>query len=178
MRYVVVLLALALGGCSAPLKPVSYTQPVAVRSDLRAAVVLVSGAVRGGSGTTLIPAGTIFVPISTGPNPRLQFNTEDQKTFMASFRGELERLKLVRETIDAAPGSTADIGIQIIFAQTFHQPEPQTYVLDVVMEIVGGRTPFLKQYRVVSSEGDSFWQKMNTNAGEAKAAYVTTVKKL
>lgn len=158
-----------LSACTAPLKPVSFNEPVAATSNLRAAVALASGPVRGSSATSLVPAGNILIPIAAGPNPKLQFNTEDQRTFVASFRSELERLKLVAQAADASTVSSADIGIQLIFAQTFHNPETQVYVLDVVMEIVGGAKPFIKQYRVISSEGDSWWQRMNTNAAEGKA---------
>jgi hypothetical protein len=169
MRKLSIFLSLVLAACAAPLKPVSYDQPVAVTSDLSAAVALQAGVVRGSSGTGIVPAGTLFVPIATGPTPHLHFNTEDQRAFVASFRGELARLKLVREAIDASAGSNADIGIQLIFAQTFHNPNGHVYMLDVVMEIIGGKTSFLRQYKVVSNEGDSFWQRMNTNAAEGKA---------
>lgn len=129
-----IALALMLAGCAAPLKPVSFDEPVAVTSDLRVAVALVSGAVRGASGTSLVPAGNILVPLSTGPTPHLQFNAEDQRAFVASLRGELQRLKLVREAVDVASAGNVDFGIQLIFAQTFHNPNGHVYVLDVAME--------------------------------------------
>jgi hypothetical protein len=78
------------------------------------AVALVSGAVRGASGTSLVPAGNILVPLSTGPNPQLQFNAGDQRAFVASFRAELQRLKLVREAADVSSAAAADLGIQLI----------------------------------------------------------------
>jgi hypothetical protein len=168
-----VVFVLLISACTAPLKPVSFSEPVAVSSDLRVAVLLVSGAVRGARDTMLVPAGAILVPVATGPNPELQFNAQDQRTFVASFRSELERLKLVGTTTDATPGTRADLGIQLIFAQTLHNPNGHVYVLDVVMEIVGGAKPFMKQYRVVSSEGDSWWQRMNTDASEGKAKAAT-----
>lgn len=173
----VIALVLALAACTS-LAPVSYNEPVAVKSDLRAAVALVSGAVRGAKGTTVAPAGNIFVPLAIGPMPHLQFNLEDQRTFVASFRSELQRLNVVGEALDAAAVQRADLGIQIIFAQTQHNPEGQTYVLDVVMEIIGGERPFLRQYRIVSSEGDSLWQRMNTNAAEGKSKAAAKLMKL
>jgi hypothetical protein len=172
-----IALALMLAGCAAPLKPVSFNEPVAVTSDLGVAVALVSGAVRGASGTSLVPAGSILVPLSTGPNPQLQFNADDQRAFVASFRSELQRVKLVREAVDVSSATSADFGIQLIFAQTLHNPNGHLYMLDVVMEIVGGNKPFLKQYRVVSSEGDSVWQKMSTSASEGKAKAATKLMK-
>lgn len=50
-------------------------------------------------------------------------------------------------------------------------------MLDVVMEIVGGAKPFMKQHRVVSSDGDSLWQTLNTNASEGKAKAATKLMK-
>lgn len=60
----------------------------------------------------------------------------------------------------------------MIFSQTFHTLEYQEYTLDVVMEIAGGRVPFMRQYQVVSSEKDSLWTKLNTTAFEGKAKAV------
>lgn len=168
MKRIAIALGLLLGACTT-LEPVTFDQPVAVQSELRAAVALVSGPVRGSRSSAVVPAGTILVPLAIGPMPHLQFNLDDQRTFVTSFRRELERLKVVAEAGDVASVTKADLGIQLIFAQTQHNQESHTYVLDVVMEIVGGARPFLKQYRVVSSEGDSAWTRMNTNAAEGKA---------
>ena len=176
--WLAIALALLLAACAAPLKPVSYDRPVAVSSQARVVVALQSGAVRGGTGTTLVPAGTIIIPVTVGSNPQLQFHAEDQRTFVASFRNELERLKVVREAVDVSTATSADFGIQIIFAQTMHNPNGHVYQLDVVMEIVGGEKPFLKQYRVVSSDGDSYWQRMNTNASEGKSKAATKLIRL
>jgi hypothetical protein len=168
MKRLVLAFALLLGACNTP-EPVVFNQPVPVSSELRAAVALVSGPVRGGKGTSAVPPGTILVPLSIGPTPNTQFNLGDQRAFVATFRHELERLKLVVEARDVAEVSKADLGIQLIFAQTQYNAEAHTYVLDVAMEIVGGPKPFLKQYRVISSEGDSAWKRLNTNATEGKA---------
>jgi hypothetical protein len=178
MKKWTILAVLLLVACTAPLKPVTIDQPVGAISQAKVAVALRTGAVRGATGTALLPAGNILIPIATGPNPQLQFNAADQRAFAESFRSELERLKVVREALDVASATTADYGIQLIFAQTIHNPQGQVYMLDVVMEIVGGKQPFLKQYRVVSSEGDSFWQRMNTNAAEGKTKAATKLMKL
>jgi hypothetical protein len=161
-------LTMFLVACTTP-EPVTFDQPVAVKSELRAAVALVSGPVRGARGTSAVPAGTILVPLSIGPTPNTQFNVGDQRAFVATFRQELERLKVVAEARDVAEVSSADLGIQLIFAQTQYNDDAHTYVLDVAMEIVGGAKPFLKQYRVISSEGDSAWERLKTNATEGKA---------
>ena len=164
-----IFLILFLGACTTTPEPVVFDQPVAVKSELRAAVALVSGPVRGAKGTAAIPPGTILVPLSIGPTPNTQFNVGDQRTFVATFREELVRLGVVAEARDVADVTRADLGIQLIFAQTQYNAEAHTYVLDVAMEIVGGPKPFLRQYRVISSEGDSTWKRLNTDATEGKA---------
>jgi len=177
MKRLVLAFGVLLGACTTP-EPVVFNQPVPVTSELRAAVALVSGPVRGAKGTSAIPAGTILVPLSIGPTPNTQFNVGDQRTFVATFRHELERLKVVAEARDVADVPGADLGIQLIFAQTQYNEEAHTYVLDVAMEIVGGAKPFLKQYRVISSEGDSTWERLKTNATEGKAKAAARLLKL
>ena len=76
------------------------------------------GILRGAKGTAAIPPGTILVPLAIGPTPNTQFNLGDQRAFMATFRQELARLGLVAEARDVADVTSADIGIQLIFAQT------------------------------------------------------------
>jgi hypothetical protein len=173
-----ILLILFLGACTTTPAPVLFDEPLAVKSELRAAVALVSGPVRGANGTAAIPPGTILVPLAIGPTPNTQFNVGDQRAFIATFRQELERLGLVAEALDLAQATSADLGIQLIFAQTQYNEDAHTYVLDVAMEIVGGRKPLLKQYRVISSEGDSTWTRLNTNATEGKAKAAARLLKL
>ena len=169
MKKSMILLAGLLVACTAPLKPVTVEQPVTVTSQAKVALALQTGAVRGGTGTMIVPAGSLIIPVAVGSNPRLQFHEEDQRIFVTSLRSELVRLRVVGQALDVAEAKSADFGIQLIFAQTQHNPSGHVYVLDVVMEIVGGEKPFLKQYRVVSSDGDSFWQRASTNASEGKA---------
>jgi hypothetical protein len=166
-----ILLALLLGGCATPhipLSRVAFDQAVSVTSEKTAKVWLVPGDVSGSGGLTLVPAGSIALPIPTGPQPHLQFNVEDQRIFVDSFKNELQRLKLFRTALDGDSPESADIGIKLRFTRTYHNRGMQEYTLDVVMEIAGGKKPFLKQYHVISSEYDSWWEKMNTNASEGK----------
>ena len=126
------------------------------------------GAVRGASGSYMMPVGGIFIPMSTGPIPALQFNSEDQQAFAESLRAELVRLGVLKAA-SADLAASKDLKIQVIFAQTYHNPSFQEYTLDVVAEMTGGKEPLLRQYRVISSERDSTWEKWNTNAHEGKA---------
>lgn len=163
------IVALALGGCATPipLNNLTYPGAVTVKTSKSAEVKVVTGAVRGGSGTTMLPAGGILVPISSGPIPKLQFNSVDQEEFGESLRAELVRLGMTRAASSKNPD--ADIAIAVLFAQTYHNPSLQVYTLDVVVQITGGDQPAVHQYRVISNEGDSFWEKMNTDAYEGKA---------
>jgi hypothetical protein len=172
-HLLIVTASLALVGCATPipLDGIQYPGTVATSSDLAAKVNVVTGAVHGSSSSTLVPIGSIFVPISSGPVPELQFHAEDQRAFGQSLRAELSRLRLFK-TATTASDSPADVTINVLFAQTFHNINMQIYTLDVAMEILGGPKPFLKQYRVISSEKDSTWEKWNTNAYEGKAKAV------
>ena len=168
-----ILAITVLAGCatpSIPLKPSSYDKGVTTTSNLTAKVIHLSGVVSGASDMSMVPIGSgMFLPISSGPHPHLQFNDEDQRIFLTAFRQELERLHLVKSAI-ADPKQTADIEIKVMFAQTFHNPIHQEYILDVGMQITysAGKT-FTNRYRIISNEGDSWFEKMNTNASEGKA---------
>lgn len=172
-RKLVVLVAVStvLAGCatSVPLKPSGYDREVTVHSDLAVRVVHLSGVIGGSGSTSIVPiGGGLFVPMSSGPYPHLQFNEEDQRIFLGAFRGELERLHLFKNTTDD-PKLPVDAEIKVLFAQTFHNPNHQQYVLDVAMQITSGGKNFSNRYRVISDEGASWWEKMNTNASEGKA---------
>lgn len=80
---IVVLAALLLIGCATPipLNNISYSGKVSVSSGRTATVNIISGAVYGSGSSTFMPVGKIFVPISSGPVPRLQFRAEDQRAF-------------------------------------------------------------------------------------------------
>ena len=173
-RICLAVAAVALAGCATPipLNNVQYAGQVSASSDLSAKVNVVSGAVRGSSASTLIPIGTTFVPMSSGPVPHLQFHAEDQQAFGESLRAELVRLRLFKSTVDSKGEQPVDVTINVLFAQTFHNINMQIYTLDVVMELLSGSKPFVKQYRVISSEKDSTWEKWNTNAYEGKAKAV------
>lgn len=170
IAFILVLVSAVLAGCATPipLNSLKYEQETSIKSSNEATVVVISGAVRGATGSYLVPAGGIFIPVSTGPNPALQFNNVDQNAFGESLRAELVRLGIVKSASADSAGDK-DLKIQVVFAQTYHNPNFQRYTLDVVAEMTGGKEPALRQYRVISSEKDSTWEKWNTNAYEGKA---------
>lgn len=168
-----ILVTCLLGGCATPipLNTLRYEQQTAVTSTKDATVVVVSGAVSGGSSSYLMPVGTIFIPMYTRPSPEAMFNSDDQQAFGEALRTELVRLGVLK-TASTDTSATTDLKIQVIFAQTYHNPGIHEYTLDVVAELTGGREPLLRQYHIVSTEKDSIWEKMNTNGyqGKVKAA--------
>lgn len=180
MRVLSVLVlagAALLSACATPipLNNIAYSGTVGIATSKTAKVTVVTGATRGSRESMLIPIGTVFMPIASGPVPKLMFHAEDQQAFGDSLKTELARLGLVRKALDATASSDADLSIAIYFAQTYHNSYQQEYVLDVAMELTGGPASFLRQYRVISSEKDSTLEKWNTNAYEAK---VKGVKRL
>lgn len=164
----------AFTGCATPIpfNTVTLGGEPTVTSSKQATLTHVSGAVRGSSGSTLIPVGTIFVPVSTGPVPHLQFHSQDQSEFVDVLRSELLRLKVFQTINLGESQATSDFKITILFAQTYHQIHYQEYTLDVAMNIEGGSTPFLKKYRVNSNEKSTMWERWTTNAYEGKALAV------
>jgi hypothetical protein len=182
MRQIILLTALAtflLVGCATPvpLDVLKYERGIVVGSSKEATVVVVSGPAQGAAGSGFMPAGGIFIPISIGPDPKLQFNAEDQQAFAQSLRTELVRNGVLK--VASADEATArDLKVRIFFAQTHHNPTFQEYVLEVVAEMTGGKEPALRHYRIVSSQQDTTWEKWNTNAyqGKAKAAQLLMEK--
>lgn len=173
LAFAVALLAALLTGCATPipLDTVRYEHKTSVASDKDASVVIVSGVVSGSSATTMVPIGAIFVPLSTGPNPGLQFNVNDQRAFGESLRKELVRLGIVKSASDFS-AQPKDLKVQVNFVQTYHNPNLQQYSLDVTAELTGGKAPMIQQYRVLSSEKDTFWERTNTTAYQGKAKAV------
>lgn len=169
--YVIVFLALITTGCVTPiaLDNVEYTGATYVSSSKTAKVELITGAVRGSSSSGLLSVGNnIYVNVSIGSSPELQFGDQDQEAFAESLRKELVRLGLVASIVDASSASQSDLKITLFFFQTHHQPDLQVYTLDLAMEIVGDNEPFIKKYRAISNEKDTLWQKINTNAYQGK----------
>ena len=116
--------------------------------------------------------GKTFTPISFGKYPDLQFNARDQRAFGVSLSDELVRLGLFKVAFDPLTGRRADVRINMLFALTDHSSSFQQYSLLVAMEITDGVAPVVKEYRIVSNEKDSLWEKMHTTGFQGKAKAV------
>ena len=172
-KPVALILVLAfVAGCGpVPLVPVTYEKEAVVISDLAAYLELNTGTSVGHSSTMVVPSGGIFVPVSTGPTPHLQFGADDQATFVESLKSEMKRLGIVRELAGAASPETLSVGVN--FVHTEHFPTYQQYKLTVSLLVFLGEHVVTNRYEVLSSEGDSTWEKWNTNASKGKEKAAT-----
>ena len=171
------LFSVALVGCvtlptPTPLTNIAYSGTVTASSSKSVEVVILTGQISGSSSSTLIPTGKTFASISLGTYPDLQFTARDQREFGVSLSHELVRLGLFKVALDPLTERRADVRINVLFALTDHSSGFQQYSLLVAMEITDGVAPVVKEYRIVSNEKDSLWEKMNTNAFQGKAKAV------
>lgn len=165
-KTVFLILALLLGGCTAPLTKVTYESPVSVGQSFPVKVDLNSGAVTGYSTSSMIYAGGIFVPVSGGPAPQLHFGVEDQNVFIDSLKAELLRYKIAETIIENIEDST--LYLIVNFVQTEHFPNYQEYKITASLHMELGDRKADEVYYILSSEGDGWWEKMNTNASQGK----------
>ena len=159
------------------LQPLIYTGPFAVGSDLDANLRVTKGNITGESLRMTVPVGGLFVDIPGGHDPKLDFNVNDELTFSQSFRDELvrhhmfKRVDLIPLEVPSAPDarSSPPVQITLTFASSYHHGN--NFHLTVTLNIEGGKE-FTKRYEIHSSEGDTGWERANTDnfAGKAKAA--------
>lgn len=175
-RIAVILLVAIFSGCAgkAPLESVS------IKPKKTATVELQTGMATGSGGSRVMIEGQgFFVPVTTGPVLHLQFNEEDQLKFIELLEAELNSTGLLNvikssNALKVAP----EVKISILFAQTHHNPHYQEYTLDVAMRIEEDGKSFTNKYHVISSEGDSWWTKMNTSAAQGKSKATTKLIKM
>jgi len=167
-RIVLVLFIATVSGCATPrLAPIEYGGAVAHKSELAAHVQANTGKVTGYSSSTMIYAGGgIFVPITTGPVPELQFGEEDQEVFLESLKTELVRHGIVKSVSENDEGKVLEVTLD--FVQTEHFPKFQEYKITALLLLKFGETMRDKRYSILSSEGDTAWSKFNTSASEGK----------
>ena len=105
------------------------------------------------------------MPMALGPYPHLMFTEEDQRIFADSLRRELGRLGILRV---ASPSEATPLKIEVVFVHTEHKYDFNDYILDVDVLFQSDGKEEKKSYRVVSSEGDSWFARMNTRPSEGK----------
>jgi hypothetical protein len=149
--------AIVLAGCATDpaLVRVSYDGQVAHTSGRTASIQLTTGTVERLRGTAL-------------SDPRFDFTYDDQRTFVASLRDEINRVKLLRVgPVGESPPAGTDVAIEIVFQRTRHLD--QYYFLDAVMLLQSGERKLVRRYQVSSADGESTWTRLNTNIPQGKA---------
>lgn len=160
-----------LTGCgSAKLSAVRYEDTSTVTSSLPTRIELRTGSVTGRPNSTTVYAGGIFIPLSVASTPEVQFGPEDQVTFVKSLAGELRRHRILLPIEEEFGEST--LSLVVDFQRTEHFPAFQEYRVQAQLHMACGELKEVREYHVFSSEGDSTWTKMGTDAatGKAKAA--------
>jgi hypothetical protein len=167
-RLLTAISVLFLSACAAPipLDNIAFPGKTTIKSSKEARVTVASSGVGGSRGTRIMPIAGTFVAMPTG-SAAMPFNDKHQQEFGKSLRTELVRLGIVKSTTVDQDVAT-DFAVHVYFARSTLNVDFQEYTLDVVLNISGGEKPFQKQYRIVSSEKDSLWEKMNTNGAEAR----------
>lgn len=179
-KFLLMVLILPLGCATlAPLPPITYLKPVSITSEKTIQIKLLSGNIGGNADTysySLTSVNwdyteTTTHTVSTMPTS-VHFDSEDQKMFVKSLGNELIRLKMAHAVTESSTATNNDISLIISFISTWHRPDYQGYILDVKMDISGGGRKSTNSYHIISNEGDSFFEKIFTDAiqGKTKAA--------
>ena len=147
---------------SRDLVPVSYDGAGIRTSERSGSLHMTTGRVE----QDYAPGQIAQVPV----NPKVLFNLDDQRVFAESLKSELNRLKVLRVgEISWQKVEPAEVTVEIVFQRTVVFPVAVRYILDVAMRLKAGERSFSRRYWVVSSEGESTWTNLNTDAGKGKA---------
>jgi hypothetical protein len=160
-------LALVLAACVNPaLVPVKYDSAVTRTSEKSGSLHMTTGSVE----SDYAPGQIAQVRV----NPKVLFNLDDQRAFAESLKNELNRSRLLRVTdISWQQVEPADVTVEIVFQRTIVFPVAVRYLLDVAMRLKSGERSFSRRYFVSSSEGESTWTNLNTDAAKGKALAAT-----
>ncbi len=172
-RLLISLVVVLLSGCVVapiPIDNLTYKGAAQVKTDRTARIAIVSSGAGDSTSTYLMPAGGALIPMTkkSGESP---FGTQEQQGFAQSLAKELVRLGIVKSTTSDASQVT-DMVVAIHIDRAMRSGDIVEYKLDMTMDITGAKTPFQRKYKVVSSEKDSLWVKMNTNGAQAREKLV------
>jgi hypothetical protein len=171
--FVLATIVVLVGGCGVThdLVPVTYEGEAVTQSDLAAVVYLNTGQVAGHSASPYVFEDGVYVPKSKGYFP---FDAEDQATFVESLKSELRRLGIVGSIVDAPADDTAKIVVDFVRTKHYGASEihdhynHHKYELKVGMLMAYRDREAIRDYEIVSSEGDSYREKWNTSPSEGK----------
>jgi hypothetical protein len=170
-------LALALGGCVSspkpiPLNNIAFAGTTTASSSKSARIQVFSGSIQGQGVSVYVPIGKIVLPLQRDASREFQFHEQDQRDFAESLSKELVRVGLLKSVSLDDSSISSDINIKITFVSTYHYEGMQRYILDVGMELVSGASTVQHHYKISSDEGETFWERSNTNGSEAKVKAV------
>lgn len=159
-----------LSGCAIapiPFDNLTYREKSVVRSNLSATVEIEGTGIGGSLSSYLMPVGGAFIAMPNRSD-RSVFVPSDQAQFLKSLQKELVRLGIFRSA-DVPPAIESDVKVKVVIDRAFLKGDVVEYILDMTMFLSGKTaTSFRRSYRVVSTEKDSLWEKLNTNGAEAK----------
>jgi hypothetical protein len=162
-----VAIAFTLSACTIariPVDSLNYQGTAAVKSMKTASVTVRSSGIGSRQQTTMMPVGGIQIP-TTQKSAGEAFNAQDQQEFEQSLKKELVRLGIFSSATMEA--SAADIGVLVNINYSTSKTDFVEYTLNLTLTLTGGKAPFQKTYVVSSLEGDTIWQKMDTNGAQA-----------
>lgn len=149
-----------------PIDHLTYRGTATVKTDLTARVVITSSGKGSFNSTYLMPAGGILIP-QAHQTTGTPFPDQAVRDFSQSLRHELVRLGVVKVALPD-PDASAEMLITVNIDRVDLTTDPVQYTVYMTMLIRGGTAPYRQQYRVASTEKDSFLEKMGTNGAQAR----------
>lgn len=160
-------IAFTLSACTIariPVDNLNYQGTATVKSAKTASVTVRSSGIGSRQQTTMMPVGGIQIT-TTQKSAGEAFDAQDQQEFEQSLKKELVRLGIFSSATTEA--SAADIGVLVNINYSTLKMDFVEYTLSLTLTLTGGKAPLQKIYAVSSIEGDTIWQKMNTNGAQA-----------
>jgi hypothetical protein len=164
-------LLLAATAVAAPADRSAEPKNAAVKSAKTASVVIASTGEGETVGSYVASAGGALIPMGrrTKGSP---IDANSQEEFAQALRHELLRSGIVK-TAPAEASEPADVLVSVNIERATMSSDIVELKLDITLSITGGAQPFQRQYKIVSTEGDSTWAKMTTNGRKALAKVST-----
>jgi len=161
-RPLILALLLLSAACRAPI-PVGANLPAWPRIERSAWIDVHT---TGGTGTRVFDPEHL-AKRAPEAHPSLFFGEWDQCLFAFGLREELARTGAFRRVEAFQEQGTEEIQIRVTFTRSFHEDD-HSYTLEASLEARGTSAPLIRQYRVLSSAGESWWGRMTTSAWQGK----------
>lgn len=158
-------LLLAVNAVAAPADRPAEPKIAAVKSAKTARLVIASTGEGETVGSYVASAGGALIPVGrrTKGSP---IDADSLEEFAQALRHELLGSGIVK-TAPAETSEPADVLVSVNIERATMSSDIVELKLDITLSITGGTQPFERQYKIVSTEGDSTWAKMTTNGRKA-----------